>query len=63
MFLNMFQSTWQLVKNTFLKNEHSISRKMVEMVLALALERAISKWEILSSYVSKVNMLPPPALS
>lgn len=59
----MFQATWQLVKNTFLKNERTISRKIVEMVLALALERAISKWEILSSYVSKVNMLPPQALS
>lgn len=46
--------TQQLVKNTFLKNERTISRKIVEMVLALALERAISKWEILSSYVSKI---------
>ncbi|KAK9270282.1 hypothetical protein L1049_025859 [Liquidambar formosana] len=46
--------TQQLVKNTFLKNERTFSRKIVEIVLALALERTISKWRILSSYVSKI---------
>lgn len=45
----------QLVKNTFLKNERTISRKMLEIVLALALERTMSKWEIFSSYTSKVK--------
>lgn len=46
--------TQQLVKNTFLKNERKFSRKIIEMVLAFALERTISKWRILSSYVSKI---------
>ncbi|TXG52945.1 hypothetical protein EZV62_022114 [Acer yangbiense] len=44
----------KLVKNTFLKNERTVSRKIVEMVLAIALERVMSKWEILSSYMSKI---------
>ena len=48
--------SWQLVKNTFLKNERTISRKIVEMVLALASERTISKWRILSLYMSKVEL-------
>uniref|UniRef100_F6H0T6 Protein kinase domain-containing protein n=1 Tax=Vitis vinifera TaxID=29760 RepID=F6H0T6_VITVI len=43
-----------LVKNTCLKNERTFSRKIVEMVLALALERTISKWRILSLYMSKI---------
>ncbi|KAI8547613.1 hypothetical protein RHMOL_Rhmol07G0208900 [Rhododendron molle] len=43
--------TQQLVKNTFLKNERTFSRKVVEMLLALALERTISKLRILSSYL------------
>ncbi|KAL5844097.1 hypothetical protein ACOSQ4_010055 [Xanthoceras sorbifolium] len=46
--------TQQLVKNSFLKNERTVSRKIVEMVLALALEMVMSKWEILSSYMSKI---------
>ncbi|XP_059630780.1 uncharacterized protein LOC132273749 [Cornus florida] len=46
--------TQQLVKNTLLKNERTFSRKIVEMVLALALERTISKLRILSSYLSKI---------
>ncbi|XP_034677208.1 penicillin-binding protein 1A-like isoform X1 [Vitis riparia] len=46
--------TQQLVKNTCLKNERTFSRKIVEMVLALALERTISKWRILSLYMSKI---------
>ncbi|KAJ0086064.1 hypothetical protein Patl1_08406 [Pistacia atlantica] len=49
-----YVSSQQLVKNTFLKNDRTFSRKIVEMVLALALERAMTKWEILSSYVSKI---------
>ncbi|XP_058224879.1 uncharacterized protein LOC131334029 isoform X1 [Rhododendron vialii] len=46
--------TQQLVKNTFLKNERTFSRKVVEMLLALALERTISKLRILSSYLYKI---------
>ncbi|MBA0810158.1 hypothetical protein Gohar_002174, partial [Gossypium harknessii] len=52
---NSLQFTWQLVKNTFLKNERTFWRKILEMVLALALERTMSKQRILSSYVSKVR--------
>ncbi|KAE8077420.1 hypothetical protein FH972_015985 [Carpinus fangiana] len=43
-----------LVKNTFLKNERTLPRKIVEMVLALALERTMSKRRILSCYVNKI---------
>ncbi|KAL1093708.1 hypothetical protein V6Z11_D06G049100 [Gossypium hirsutum] len=46
--------TQQLVKNTFLKNERTFWRKILEMVLALALERTMSKQRILSSYVCKI---------
>ncbi|KAI3841559.1 hypothetical protein MKX03_023873 [Papaver bracteatum] len=46
--------TQQLVKNTLLKNERTLSRKAVEMVLAILLERRISKWSVLASYMSKV---------
>ncbi|XP_031390532.1 uncharacterized protein LOC116203021 isoform X2 [Punica granatum] len=46
--------TQQLVKNAFLKNERTLARKIVEMVLALALERTLSKWQILSSYLSEI---------
>ncbi|KAK6114829.1 hypothetical protein DH2020_007098 [Rehmannia glutinosa] len=47
--------TQQLVKNTFLKNERTLLRKFVEMVLAVALERRISKRRILSAYLCKVK--------
>ncbi|KAM2067460.1 hypothetical protein ACFX1T_043794 [Malus domestica] len=50
-----YVSSQQLVKNTFLKNERTFSRKLVEMVLSLALERTMSKGEILSCYTSKVR--------
>lgn len=46
--------TQQLVKNTFLKNERTVLRKFVEMVLAVALERRISKLRILSAYLCKI---------
>lgn len=46
--------TQQLVRNTFLKNERTLWRKIVEMVLALALERTMSKGRILSCYISKI---------
>ncbi|KAI3464484.1 hypothetical protein Pfo_021147 [Paulownia fortunei] len=46
--------TQQLVKNTFLKNERTFLRKFVEMVLAVELERRISKLRILSAYLCKI---------
>ncbi|KAE8671107.1 putative Ribonuclease II/R family protein [Hibiscus syriacus] len=46
--------TQQLVKNTLLKNERTFSRKILETVLALVLERTMSKQRILSSYVCKI---------
>lgn len=46
--------TQQLVKNTFMKNERTFLRKIVEIVLALALERTLSKLKILGSYLSKI---------
>ncbi|XP_038984538.1 biosynthetic peptidoglycan transglycosylase-like isoform X6 [Phoenix dactylifera] len=46
--------TQQLVKNVFLTNERKISRKFVEGILSLILERRMSKWEILYSYLNKM---------
>ncbi|KAG9451009.1 hypothetical protein H6P81_010974 [Aristolochia fimbriata] len=46
--------TQQLVKNVFLSNERKISRKVVEMVLSLILERQMSKRKILCAYLGVV---------
>ncbi|KAK8951384.1 hypothetical protein KSP39_PZI003429 [Platanthera zijinensis] len=46
--------TQQLVKNVFLTSERKISRKFVEGILSLILERKFSKWGILYSYLSKM---------
>ncbi|URE09969.1 Transglycosylase [Musa troglodytarum] len=46
--------TQQLVKNVFLTSEQKISRKFFEGILSLLLERKMSKWEILYSYLSKM---------
>uniref|UniRef100_A0A1D1XXT5 Penicillin-binding protein 1F n=1 Tax=Anthurium amnicola TaxID=1678845 RepID=A0A1D1XXT5_9ARAE len=46
--------TQQLVKNVFLKKERKLSRKVVEIFLALILERKMSKQRILYSYMSKI---------
>ncbi|XP_019055356.1 PREDICTED: uncharacterized protein LOC104609669 [Nelumbo nucifera] len=46
--------TQQLVKNTLLKNERTLARKIIEVILALILERKMSKWKILNSYLSKI---------
>ncbi|KAG1330707.1 hypothetical protein COCNU_02G006750 [Cocos nucifera] len=45
--------TQQLVKNVFLTEERKISRKFVEGILSLILEKRMSKWEILYSYLNK----------
>ncbi|KAF9608419.1 hypothetical protein IFM89_009785 [Coptis chinensis] len=47
--------TQQLVKNTFLTNDRTLSRKAIEMLLALILERKLSKSKILCSYLSKAS--------
>lgn len=54
-YSHCFNPTCQLVKNTFLKNERTLSRKMVEMVMSLALEKTMLKGQILSCYMSKVK--------
>lgn len=46
--------TQQLAKNLFLNNVRSFRRKAQEVVLALWLERAFSKREILALYLSRV---------
>ncbi|KAI0507563.1 hypothetical protein KFK09_013689 [Dendrobium nobile] len=46
--------TQQLAKNIFLTSERKISRKIVEGILSLILERRFSKWEILYSYFNKM---------
>ncbi len=46
--------TQQLVKNTFLSNERSISRKFKEILLSIKMELAFSKREILEMYLNKI---------
>jgi len=46
--------TQQLVKNLFLTNELSISRKVAEAVLALRVEQVFDKTEILEMYLNQV---------
>ncbi|KAJ4965298.1 hypothetical protein NE237_017147 [Protea cynaroides] len=46
--------TQQLVKNVFLTTERTFSRKIMEMVLAVILERMMSKWKILNTYLNKI---------
>ncbi|URE12131.1 Transglycosylase [Musa troglodytarum] len=47
----------QLVKNVFLTSERKISRKFFEGILYLLLEKKMTKWEILYSFLSKVILL------
>ena len=46
--------TQQLVKNIYLSNEKTIDRKINEVILALKLEKILSKEDILASYLSNV---------
>ncbi len=46
--------TQQLVKNLFLANEQTFTRKLQELLLALDIERAYSKDEILEMYLNVV---------
>jgi penicillin-binding protein 1A len=46
--------TQQLARNIFLTNEKKFSRKLREMVLALAMERKYNKHIILEAYLNKV---------
>lgn len=46
--------TQQLIKNTHLTNERTLSRKLKELALAIQLEKDYSKDEILSMYLSVI---------
>ncbi len=46
--------TQQLAKNLFLSHQRSLKRKVQEALLALWLERSLSKDEILSAYLNRV---------
>ncbi|WP_411188110.1 penicillin-binding protein 1A [Pseudomonas sp.] len=48
--------TMQVAKNFFLTNERSFSRKINEILLALQIERELSKNEILELYVNKIYL-------
>lgn len=48
--------TMQVAKNFFLTNERSFSRKVNEILLALQIERELSKDEILELYVNKIYL-------
>lgn len=46
--------TQQLIKNTLLTSQKTVTRKMQEVFLALAVEREYSKQEILQMYVNQI---------
>jgi len=46
--------TQQLVKNVFLTNDRTWTRKFMEIILSLVLEKQLSKWDILHLYLKKV---------
>ena len=48
--------TMQVAKNFFLTNERSFSRKINEILLALQIERELSKNEILELYLNKIYL-------
>ncbi|WP_027908877.1 penicillin-binding protein 1A [Pseudomonas sp. URMO17WK12:I4] len=48
--------TMQVAKNFFLTSERSFSRKITEILLALQIERELSKNEILELYVNKIYL-------
>ncbi|HYQ37820.1 MAG TPA: penicillin-binding protein 1A [Pseudomonas sp.] len=48
--------TMQVAKNFFLSNERSFSRKINEILLALQIERALGKNDILELYVNKIYL-------
>lgn len=48
--------TMQVAKNFFLSSERSFSRKLTEILLALQIERELSKDEILELYVNKIYL-------
>lgn len=48
--------TMQVAKNYFLTNERSFSRKINEILLALQIERSLTKDEILELYVNKIYL-------
>lgn len=48
--------TMQVAKNFFLSSERSFSRKINEILLALQIERELSKDEILELYVNKIYL-------
>lgn len=48
--------TMQVAKNYFLTNERSFSRKLNEILLALQIERELTKDEILELYINKIYL-------
>lgn len=48
--------TQQLIKNTFLSNEQTLTRKLKEIYLALNLETKLSKDQILESYLNMISL-------
>ncbi|WP_350023870.1 penicillin-binding protein 1A [Pseudomonas protegens] len=48
--------TMQVAKNFFLSRERTLSRKLTEILLALQIERSLSKEEIFNLYVNKIYL-------
>ena len=48
--------TQQFIKNHYLSNERTMTRKVKEMLMAIVLERHSSKQEILEGYINEINL-------
>ncbi|NCN26676.1 penicillin-binding protein [bacterium] len=48
--------TQQLVKNIFLTNEQTFSRKFVELIISILVENRFSKDEILEAYINEIYL-------
>ena len=48
--------TQQFIKNHYLSNERTLTRKVKEMLMAIVLERHSTKEEILEGYINEINL-------
>ncbi|MDD7761733.1 MAG: PBP1A family penicillin-binding protein [Firmicutes bacterium] len=48
--------TQQLVKNTFLSGERKLQRKLTEIVMAVDIEKRLSKEQIIEAYLNRISL-------
>ena len=54
--------TMQVARNFFLTNEKTLNRKLYEILLALKIEKNLSKNQILELYMTQIYLMDLPAL-